>query len=90
MPPFTGQGAVMALEDAVVLGRCVAAFDEPDTALQRYQSARYDRVNAVLAMSRARADLYFGDDPARQVRALAQGMAELRTLYDYDVLNAPI
>jgi hypothetical protein len=35
-------------------------------------------------MSRARANLYFGDDPAEQVKALTAGMMELRTLYDYD------
>jgi salicylate hydroxylase len=84
MPPFTGQGAVMALEDAAVLGRAAAAAADPDDALRRYESARHARVTAALAMSRARSELYFADDPAQQVRALGAGMAELRTLYDYD------
>jgi salicylate hydroxylase len=84
MPPFTGQGAVMALEDAAVLGRVAAAAGGPDDALQRYERARHARVTAALAMSRSRDSLYFGDDPAQQVRALGAGMAELRTLYEYD------
>lgn len=84
MPPFTGQGAVMALEDAAVLGRVAALAPGPDEALQRYEIARHARVTAALAMSRSRDTLYFGDDPAQQVRALGAGMAELRTLYEYD------
>ena len=41
-------------------------------------------MTAALVMSRARSLTYFADDPAQQVRALGAGMAELRTLYDYD------
>lgn len=84
MPPFTGQGAVMALEDAAVLGRVAALARDPDEALWRYEQARHARVTAALAMSRSRSELYFADDPLQQVKALATGMAELRTLYDYD------
>lgn len=84
MPPFTGQGAVMALEDAAVLGRVASLAADPDEALRRYQQARHARVTAALLMSRARASLYFADDPKQQVKALGAGMAELRTLYDYD------
>ena len=84
MPPFTGQGAVMALEDAAVLGRAAQATATESTLLKRYEVARIGRVTNALAMSRARADLYFGDEPAEQVKALTAGMTELRTLYDYD------
>lgn len=84
MPPFTGQGAVMALEDAAVLGRAAAAASDPDEALARYETARHPRVTAALVMSRARALTYFADEPMQQVKALGAGMAELRTLYDYD------
>jgi hypothetical protein len=41
-------------------------------------------------MSRARASLYFADDPATMVKALGAGMAELRTLYDYDGGSVPV
>ncbi len=90
MPPFTGQGAVMALEDAAILGRAFAAAAEPTEALRRYESARRERVVAALQMSRARSELYFAEDPHQQVRALGAGMAELRTLYDYDVAMVPL
>jgi len=84
MPPFTGQGAVMALEDAAVLGRIVSLARDPDEVLRRYAQARQSRVDAALEMSRSRAALYFADDPWQQVKALGAGMAELRTLYEYD------
>jgi salicylate hydroxylase len=90
MPPFTGQGAVMALEDAVILGRAAAAMPDPTDTCRRYESARRPRVDAVLAMTRARANLYFADDPAAQLQALGQGMAELRTLYEYNAAIVPI
>lgn len=84
MPPFTGQGAVMALEDAAVLGRAAKLAQHPQEALRRYEHARHARVTAALDMSRSRSELYFADDPLQQVKALGAGMAELRTLYDYD------
>ena len=90
MPPFTGQGAVMALEDAAVLGRCAAAAGDPEEAMQRYEKARHARVVAALAMSRARADVYFAPDPTDQIKALAAGMAEVRTLYAYDAGSTPV
>ena len=90
MPPFTGQGAVMALEDAAILGRAAAAAADPHEALRRYETARHARVTAALAMSRARALTYFADDPMQQVKALGAGMAELRTLYDYDAGAVPV
>jgi salicylate hydroxylase len=90
MPPFTGQGAVMALEDAAILGRAAAATTDPDELMRRYEAARLPRVTAALLMSRARSELYFADDPMQQVRALGAGMAELRTLYDYDAATVPV
>jgi len=74
----------MAIEDGVVLGRAAAAARDPHDAIARFETARQGRVNHVLQMSRSRAALYFADDPAQQVRALGAGMAEVRTLYDYD------
>jgi 2-polyprenyl-6-methoxyphenol hydroxylase-like FAD-dependent oxidoreductase len=90
MPPFTGQGAVMALEDGAILGRCAAVAASPDEALQRYEQARHARVVAALAMSRARSEIYFAPDPMGQVKALAAAMAELRTLYSYDAGAVPV
>lgn len=43
MLPFMAQGAVMAIEDAVMLARCVEAWDDTDAALASYVSTRLER-----------------------------------------------
>lgn len=56
MLPFMGQGAAMAIEDAVVLGRCFAASANPADAMGRYQAARLERCRFVLEESALGAD----------------------------------
>ena len=56
MLPFMGQGAAMAIEDGVVLARCVAAAATPGAALSRYADARLARVHLIQAESAAGAD----------------------------------
>jgi salicylate hydroxylase len=45
--PFLAQGANMALEDAMILARCLNAGAVPD-ALQRYENARLERTAAIV------------------------------------------
>jgi 2-polyprenyl-6-methoxyphenol hydroxylase-like FAD-dependent oxidoreductase len=52
MKPNIGQGAAQALEDAVVLGSCVAESDDPEQALRAYERRRVRRANAVVRASR--------------------------------------
>jgi salicylate hydroxylase len=52
MLPFLGQGAAMAIEDAVVLGRCFDYTTDAVEAFQRYEDARKPRANDVLIGSR--------------------------------------
>lgn len=40
--PFLAQGGVMALEDAVILGRSFEKYADPVEALRRYEAARID------------------------------------------------
>jgi 2-polyprenyl-6-methoxyphenol hydroxylase-like FAD-dependent oxidoreductase len=51
MKPNIGQGAAQALEDAVVLGSCMADGD-PERALRAYEQKRVRRANAVVRASR--------------------------------------
>lgn len=52
MPPSLGQGANMAIEDAVVLSRCLAGDRaDPAAALRRYSDARSQRATAVVNQS---------------------------------------
>ncbi|HKU41230.1 MAG TPA: FAD-dependent monooxygenase [Polyangiales bacterium] len=55
MLPHAGQGAAQALEDAVVLGRCLAKDGNIETALRRYERLRAPRANHVVVLSRRNA-----------------------------------
>jgi salicylate hydroxylase len=56
MLPFMAQGAVMAIEDGVVLARCLKTYgDDPRTAFSAYEAARVERANrCVVAADRNR------------------------------------
>jgi salicylate hydroxylase len=47
--PFLAQGAVHTLEDAVVLARCMAQYDDVATALTRYDAIRRPRAYRMMA-----------------------------------------
>ena len=53
MMPFMAQGAGMAVEDAVVLSRCLSLFDDPAVALQTYQDTRLQRTSRIQRGSRS-------------------------------------
>ena len=49
--PMLAQGAVMAMEDGLVLARALAQFPEPGEALLRYEEARRERTRRVVTGS---------------------------------------
>lgn len=52
MTPDMGQGACQAIDDAVVLGRCMTEIDDPVAALRRYELERVARTRRFVARSR--------------------------------------
>ncbi|GLT01432.1 monooxygenase [Sphingobium jiangsuense] len=46
--PFLAQGAVMSIEDGVVLGRCLDKYDDPLEALKAYEQARVERTRKMV------------------------------------------
>jgi len=46
--PVLGQGANMAIEDGMILSRCLEASSGVDEALQRYEVARLDRTSRIV------------------------------------------
>lgn len=50
-PPSLGQGANMAIEDGVVLARCLEAHADTQTALRKYEEARVERTNQIVEQS---------------------------------------
>jgi salicylate hydroxylase len=49
--PYLGQGLNMALEDAVVLARCLERFDDAERALARYEELRRQRTTEIVHQS---------------------------------------
>ena len=50
--PNMGQGGCMAIEDAVVLTRCLSHYGDPAAAFQAYERLRYPRTTTVTRVSR--------------------------------------
>jgi salicylate hydroxylase len=60
--PFLGHGAVLAIEDGVVIGRAVTAAGSIEEALQRYEAARMPRAAFVVHESRKAGKQYHAPD----------------------------
>ncbi len=75
--PDLGQGGCQAMEDAVVLTRCLltTTLSVPD-ALKRYEAERKDRVADVILKARKRANMTHGKDMAKTQAWYAQLQAE--------------
>jgi salicylate hydroxylase len=87
MLPFMGQGAAMAIEDGVVLGRCFGAAATPAEALERYQAARLARVHMVQAESAAGADRLQKDDgDGKRLQRNEDSLG----IFDYDPGTVPV
>lgn len=87
--PFMAQGAAMALEDALVLARRLAATDDLPAALARYQAARWPRATRLQAQARANAGLFHltegpGGVLARAKLAVASYLPRPVALHSFD------
>ncbi len=104
MLPFLAQGAAMAMEDAVVLARCLedkaGEGEGIDRALARYEHARRARTAKVQGWSRRNAALFHLPAAAAAAAFGAAGMvdrikpgggaARFDWLYGYDAARAPV
>ncbi|MCU0761231.1 MAG: FAD-dependent monooxygenase [Steroidobacteraceae bacterium] len=61
--PYLGQGAVMAIEDAVVLGRAFRQAADMPEALARYEGARVGRARFVVERSSLQVPRFHSPDP---------------------------
>lgn len=68
--PSSGQGASMAIEDAVELGRCLRDHADPDAAFAAYVGLRRDRVERVVAAGARSSNQKAAGPIARRLRDL--------------------
>jgi 2-polyprenyl-6-methoxyphenol hydroxylase-like FAD-dependent oxidoreductase len=96
----SGQGASLAMEDALVLARCLRDIPDVPAALAAYESERRDRVERIVAEGRRRGDqktgsghpvaLWFRDLLLRTVFAIVSRSDGNAWIHDYRVdIDAP-
>jgi 2-polyprenyl-6-methoxyphenol hydroxylase-like FAD-dependent oxidoreductase len=68
--PASGQGASMAIEDAVVLAKCLRDMPDVAAALTRYEELRRQRVERIVAQGKRNGDQKAVGPVARVVRDL--------------------
>jgi len=98
MTPNLGQGGCVAVEDAAVLARCLAKYEDAPTALRAYESARRTRAARVASYSRRYGVLGQWQSPAAtrlRARLLSYvpesfGRRLLSLIFDYDAYEAEI
>ncbi|WP_346891603.1 FAD-dependent oxidoreductase [uncultured Roseibium sp.] len=83
MTPFLGQGACLAVEDAMLLARAFAASKSVKEALARYEGARKERGNGVQLMS-------LEEGRALQDPRIPRRTAVDRGLLKYDPVTVPV
>jgi salicylate hydroxylase len=87
MTPFLGQGACVAIEDAMVLGRAFAAANTFEEAFSIYENTRKERANGVQLASR---------EQANEIQGVTErgpnpgATADDRGLYLYNPVTAPL
>src|SRR6516164_11865968 len=87
MTPFLGQGACIAIEDAMVLARAFAAASTFAQAFSMYENTRKGRANGVQLASRRHADEIQGATP----RGANPGTGAMeRGLYAYNPVTVPL
>jgi salicylate hydroxylase len=87
MTPYLGQGACMAIEDGLILGRACAASQSLVEAFSRYEAARRDRANGVQLAARYQGTQHHGltaSGPSSGKTALTLG------LFSYNPVTEPI
>jgi salicylate hydroxylase len=87
MSPFLGQGACIAIEDAIVLGRAFATANTFQEAFAIYENTRTERANGIQLASRQQADEIQG---VTKRGANPGANADDRGLYLYNPVTVPL
>ena len=85
MLPFLGQGAANALEDAMILTRCLGAESNPERAFALYQATRAARVRSATEQAAHRGERYLGEPTADSLKGNEPGEE-----YAYDAVAGPL
>ena len=82
LEPFMGQGASLAIEDGVVLGRIIEDSKSSDEIVSRYEAARIERAHFVTEHSKRAGARFTGIDPEKYTKEEHKNEEELG-LFNY-------
>lgn len=85
MLPFLGQGAANALEDAMILTRCLVSESTPERAFALYQKIRGPRTKGATEQAARRGDRYLGEPTLDSLKGDEPGAQ-----YAYDAVAGPL
>ncbi len=97
--PFLAQGANMALEDAIIIARCLDTFAGVPDALRHYEQARLERTAAIVRGSSDNTKRFHNPawgDPAGAAAYIDREFQPAKVaqrydwLYEYDALTVPL
>jgi salicylate hydroxylase len=86
--PYLGQGAVLAIEDAVLLGRAFSGSEDVTQALARYESARVGRARFVVERSTLQAPRFQSPNPDSFHHEVP--VDEALGLFEYNPAKVPV
>jgi salicylate hydroxylase len=85
MLPFLGQGAANAIEDAMILTRCLESEATPEQAFALYERTRAPRARAATEEAATRGERYLGEPDADSLKGNEPGPE-----YAYDAVAGPL
>ena len=89
--PFLGHGAVLAIEDAVVLARAFVESDSIEEAYVRYEAGRRERAAFVVQESRRAGKMFHAPDAdTYEERTKGKAADEGLGLFAYNPVTQPI
>jgi salicylate hydroxylase len=93
MTPFIGQGAGIAVEDAMVVARALHEYPDVETAFQRYQAARVDRGRMAQLLARESA-INLDEETPTVLHAVTPEIEDrrkrVRAVTSYDPVTVPV
>jgi salicylate hydroxylase len=100
MLPFMAQGAVMAIEDGLLLARCLEAHrDDCAAAIRAYEALRVERANRCVRAADRNREIFHNDrllDRADAARYVSTQWSETKVreryhwLFSYDAVGCPL